>query len=286
MNACTTNVSFKSRIFKPGFVLNGEYKNCSFSLAGLNGTRIIGKFENCSFVNAEFRHAALVEAIFINCNFLGSKFKETQIRACTFDACDFGGASFFTIAGVSTSTFKMNCKGLMHLSGDLAVQLISNKGVYSVIPKDLTTMHKIKEHCPTVGRIPQPVFTPGKVVYPGEYIKNLPGEIINNMAYRTNYTPKVDELVEPEHLPEVDHYRSPPSKILQSNKPTTKQKYVHSIYDEEDYDYSCGYTMAGHGRYGHGNWQPYVYNEQYRYGYMSNGVLECSDIEELKACQS
>ena len=40
-----------------------------------------------------------------------------------------------------------------------------------------------------------------------------------------------------------------------------------------------GYTMNGHYTY-----KTYVHNIEYKYGYMDNAILECSDIEELKKC--
>jgi hypothetical protein len=310
------NQSFKNRVFTPTRVLGETYIDCDFKMSTMNGVHLVGRFVNCNFINAEFRHAHLMEAQFINCNFIGTKFKQATIRGCTFDLCDFGGASLYKIAGISTSTFRMNCKGIMGMSSDLAIKLLPALQIYSIIPRHMTTT-VFKPTPPnffsTTPSATQPKLTAGTssagpgvariVEGPPLRIAVLPvhtglAKLTPTVITPKVITPKVNRLVDPESLPDVEHYRSPPSQILESDKPKKKEKYV-SCMEEEDY-YACaagGYTMAGHGQshrsrggygnaYGGGAWRTVTYNEKYRFGYMSNGVLECSDIEELRACQS
>jgi hypothetical protein len=266
------NEDYLNKVFTPGQVLSEDYVNCNFYLSTLNGVRLVGKFTNCKFISAELQHAMLMGADFTKCSFIGAKFKNTEIRGCTFDECDFAGASMFQVGAISTSKFRANCMGMLGMATDLAIKLIGSKQIWSICPRDVA--RGLGGFC-----------TPAQSVSLKEYIPLDRGRTM--APTRTErWGPAHDSwdelidadsgMVDPVFLPEVAHYRSSPSQIPRSKKPTGSTR---TLYEEQDYYGGSGYTMNGHY-----NYQTHVHNIEYKYGYMDNAILECSDIEELKKC--
>lgn len=266
-----SGVDYSGKTFKPGETLSQQFTNCNFHLAILNGVRLVGTFTGCKFSSAEIRHADIQWATFINCSFIGANFKDGKLRDTAFNNCDFGGASMFNMVGVSSCKFHMDCKGVLGLYTDLAIKLIGSKQVYTVIPKDVCNMANgkpkefdLNSFKPVVGSVH------------GHLPNRGPGQYSNYKV--TPHVSQIDTLVDPEWLPVVDHYRSPPSKILKSKKPRETQGYAE--FDDDECYYG-GYPMMQRG-----SWHTYIHNEEYKYGYIKNAVLECSDVEEFKKCLS
>lgn len=217
-------------------------------MANMNGVRFTGEFINCIFTAAEFRYARFIGATFKNCSFIGVSFKDAAIRTCTFNGCDFAGASFDNTSGTTTCYFDRDCKGLFETKGDIEVEtkFCPNGGSYNVYPKSLRHLYSLSIDKTSI------------YADEGEFMS-----VSENIGD--------DILVAPESLPEVSHYRSAPSQILKSDEMSEAEKKDNKAdWDEEEY-YACGWH----------NWLPDD-KEKHRYGYGTNAVLECPDIEEFR----
>ena len=280
MQPDTLNIdkSFRGDIFAPGTTLTGTVVKCSFYLATLNGVNITNaKFFSCNFITATIRCSVLRDSTFSHCAFIGASFKKSDMFNVDFIVCDFKGASLFEIRGTTTCRFPLSNRSLLETNTDLTIKELPDRDRYLVCPAILSDAYLEREMAmppmrnavnvigfqPTQRKVPRRTGAQSQLLLP-------PAKMIDAVA-----------------LPKVDHYRSAPQKIPLSKKPSEYQAQ-YSVYDEEDY--GCHYMRGvyGGGAPGTGRQHPGTYtvtkNAEYKYGYMNNGVLECSDLEEYAEC--
>jgi len=269
MQKNTIDYDWRNHQFEHNTALEECYISCNFYMATMNGVRFTGEFINCLFTAAEFRFARFVGASFKNCKFVGANFKDSAIRMCTFTNCDFAGATFENTSGTTTCHFDRDCRGLFETKGDIEVetQFSADGGSFNVFPKSLRNLYSLAVDSKTSAH-------GGKVVPwdDDEEDEDERGDCYDDDDDgESSYSDDSDPLVEPEKLSEVSHYRSPPSKILKSDEMSKKDKEdSKDDWDEEDY-YACGWY----------NWIS-PSKEKHRYGYGTNAVLECTNIEEFR----
>lgn len=267
-NQLILDTSFRGTIISPGVVLKGTYVNCSFYLAAINGVLITGaRFYSCNFITATIRHSEIKDTTFSNCSFAGASIKQSDFSNNIFRACDFTGTSLLKLRGTSTCRFEQSCDSLETATTDLIVKEMPGKDHYLVCPAAMVeTLEREIDMPPMINGVGAASLqrkTPRR-----DWAKGRPALPPAN-------------LIDPVALPDVDHYRSSAQKIPRDKKPSDYQ--AHYAYDEEDY--GCHYMMGGYGgKQQHHGTYTVTRNAEYKFGYMSNGVLECSDIEEYTEC--
>lgn len=226
------NMNNARKLYPAGHIFSGNYQHSTFLLANLEGTLMLrGNFYRCSFVTARFRDAVISESVFVGCNFDNAFLGGAKLRHSEFSDCSFRAADFANAKGLTSCTFRANCRGLDSIRGARAA-----------------LNHKIRAYfvSPLYNTEPKP--------------KALPP------ATPTAPTITVDDLVDPEPLPAVAHYRSPPSKVARGKLESARKWGYLDDGDDDDYYYSSASSAY----------------KKHLWGYGTCAVLECSDIDEYR----
>lgn len=233
---------------KDKVIANNSFRSKVFPV----GHVLDGEYYECSFYAANF-NGTRISGTFINCNFMLSEWRHVCIMSATFKNCRFIGSNFRNTS-ISYCTFT-RCN-----FSDASLYGLTNLNT-STFSYDCLGLYGMS----TDLRV---TLISDKGVYSLENravkVDRKPGPV--NTLDR-------DDMVDPEMLPASAHYRSPPSKIRRHQKHIDRREALNDRWS----GYSGG--MRGMGAVS------FTYSDRYRYGYMVNAVLECSDIEELKRSQ-
>jgi hypothetical protein len=224
-----------------------------------SGTVFSGTYSDCVFSKAHLSHT-IIEAKFRQCNFYGADMRHCKIqgqaafRLCDLRETNFSSSHFDHVVFSECNLTNANLDGVSGLSTSIFTRCTG-----------LATIKGISLYSPPGARATKIYLIPAAKKESDGVPRHIEREdTAKIVAPCTSFRHKPSEDITPVPLPPVSHYRSSPSRVPSWAGP---RKNPTSLVKS---GYPNAYSARGK-----------EWDEKHKYGYMSNAVLECSDIDEF-----